>query len=527
MLYVKSSPSGAAVVIEGKVRGKTPVLVRDLPAGDVTVELRIAGAKPVTRQATVSANKVLTIDVTVEVPSATLTVISDPLEATVFIDDRDVGKTPVTLEHLDPGGHKLILLKDGYPRTARSVVLESGAERVLEVKLGVPGEDETARPASSGAAAQAEAPAPVPVEVQLILTMLKEAVANGGYPETRRNMELALGQPDMASFKEELRAGIEVVRALEARQDAIRDGADALVGKETTFRTKTGPRKGRVKGVSVEGITVATKIMIDRRPVGETRAVIKWSALAPEEQDRLAGSWKPEGPDGAVARALVALARKDESATARALDDAGEHPLGKHLARKGEAPADEATERAARSAWRRIEGVKVPSAAKARELSRKLADFERNHGKTPFAGTVRRQLASLKDYAELVPKLPPGAAYFGGHWYCFYGRRMSWHEAKRFCEQQGGHLVTITSKAENGFVSALARAARSNSWIGFSDERVEGRWEWVTGEQVQFTCWYPGEPNDMGGEDYAHLSIKKVGWHDYDRPGKFICEWEP
>ena len=142
MLYVKSFPSGATVAVEGKERGKPPVLVRDLPAGNITVEFRIAGVKPVTKQATVKANKVAMINVAIEVRSATLTIISDPLEATVILDGRDVAKTPVTLEHLDAGEHSLVLLKDGSPRTERSVVLEAGGERVFEVKLRTAGSEE-------------------------------------------------------------------------------------------------------------------------------------------------------------------------------------------------------------------------------------------------------------------------------------------------------------------------------------------------------------------------------------------------
>ena len=414
MLYVKSSPPGATVVIGGKARGKTPVLVRDLPAGDVTVELRIAGVEPVTRQATVSADKVLTIEVAIEVPSATLTVISDPLEATVYIDGREVGKTPVTLVHLEPGRRTLVLLKDGYARTARSVVLEPGGERVVEVKLGAAAGDEAVRPAAGGSVAQASKP--VPVEVQLILTMLRDAVVSCDYAETRRNMGLALKQPDMADFKKELRAGIEVVRALEARQDAVRKGAASLVGKEVTLQTTTGPRKGRVEGASVEGITIATKIMVDRRPVGETRGTIKWSALAPEEQNRLAEAWKPEGPDGAVARAVLALPRKDEAAAARAAGGAGGHPLGKHLVRKGEALADEAAERAARSAWSRIRTVRASSVAGAKKLSKEIADCEERHGRTRFAlsiGKSSRRSSGMGRWFPGFPATRPGSAGTG------------------------------------------------------------------------------------------------------------------
>ncbi|MHC4506455.1 MAG: PEGA domain-containing protein, partial [Planctomycetota bacterium] len=461
MLYVKSFPAGATVLIEGKERGKTPVLVRGLPAGEVTVELRIAGVKPVTKQATVEANKVATIDVAIEVPSATLTIISEPLEATVILDGRDAGKTPTTLDKLQPGEHSLILLKDGHPRTARTVLLEPGSERVLEVKLGTAGGDEAARPAAGKEAAKSQAPGRVPVEVQLILTMLKETVAKGNHSETRRNLALALSQPDMANFKEELCAAIRVVQVLEMRQRHIRKGAEALVGKEVTLRTKTGPRSGRVEGVSFEGIALASKIMIEGAAAGETRGVIKWTALAPAEQSRLAESWRPEGLDGAVARAILARAGRDRAAAARAAAGAGEHPLGKYLDRASAPAVDEAAERAARSAWSIIARVRLSSPARARGLSRKLADFEKTHGKTRFAASVGEKLAALKAHATLAQRLPADAVHFGGHWYKLYQQGMTWHGAKSFCERLGGHLVTVSSRQEHALVLGLHNAAKS------------------------------------------------------------------
>ena len=47
MLYVKSDPPGATVVIAGEERGQTPMLLKGLPPGRVIVELRLAGAEPV------------------------------------------------------------------------------------------------------------------------------------------------------------------------------------------------------------------------------------------------------------------------------------------------------------------------------------------------------------------------------------------------------------------------------------------------------------------------------------------------
>jgi hypothetical protein len=54
--------------------------------------------------------------------------------------------------------------------------------------------------------------------------------------------------------------------------------------------------------------------------------------------------------------------------------------------------------------------------------------------------------------------IPPDAVEFGGHFYKFYERAepVSWHEAKTFCEERGGHLITITSPDEQTFATDMA-----------------------------------------------------------------------
>ncbi|MHC4503614.1 MAG: PA14 domain-containing protein, partial [Planctomycetota bacterium] len=139
--------------------------------------------------------------------------------------------------------------------------------------------------------------------------------------------------------------------------------------------------------------------------------------------------------------------------------------------------------------------------------------------------------------ADLTParpaaQVPADAVSFGGHRYRLYAQPMSWHDAKRFCEQLGGHLVTITSKEENDFVTDLARRGGSSVWIGFTDERQEGKWEWVTGEEWTFTAWAPGNPSGSHAEGIENwgnlLAHKGYLWNDEHAMGCFfLCEWEP
>ncbi len=120
-----------------------------------------------------------------------------------------------------------------------------------------------------------------------------------------------------------------------------------------------------------------------------------------------------------------------------------------------------------------------------------------------------------------------GVFYLGNEYKLFYDTK-TWTEAKAACQAYGGHLVTVTTSAENTFVSNLARSNRI--WIGLTDEITEGVWKWVTDEPYVSgdAQWSPGEPNNAGsGEDYVEMYTNGL-WNDL--PGAstryYVCEWE-
>ena len=123
-----------------------------------------------------------------------------------------------------------------------------------------------------------------------------------------------------------------------------------------------------------------------------------------------------------------------------------------------------------------------------------------------------------------------GGTMFNGHEYKLCEITKSWADAKADCLAMGGHLVTITSSAENAFVNDLAGS--NTVWIGLTDEASEGTWKWVTGESVTYTNWNSGEPNDYGsGEDYAEMYTNGM-WNDNGPPQfpsttrYYVCEWQ-
>lgn len=74
-------------------------------------------------------------------------------------------------------------------------------------------------------------------------------------------------------------------------------------------------------------------------------------------------------------------------------------------------------------------------------------------------------------------------------------------------------------------------------WVGYSDARVEGQFEWVNGEtgviaeNTVYSNWYENMPdNNNQGEDCAHVSGGQWGnkWNDMKCSNKlpYVCERE-
>jgi hypothetical protein len=98
---------------------------------------------------------------------------------------------------------------------------------------------------------------------------------------------------------------------------------------------------------------------------------------------------------------------------------------------------------------------------------------------------------------------------YNGHSYYRSTGNAFWLTAKANCEAMGGHLVTVTTSAENNFIYNLW----PSGWIGLTDEVNEGVWRWVTGETYSYTSWNPGEPNNAGNEDYVQF-VGAGRWND-------------
>lgn len=103
----------------------------------------------------------------------------------------------------------------------------------------------------------------------------------------------------------------------------------------------------------------------------------------------------------------------------------------------------------------------------------------------------------------------------GGRDYFVSTATQDWTQSQALCAAAGGHLAYIPDTATNRLLTAHAG---TGAYIGYTDQAIEGVWQWLNSAPATFIAWAPGEPNNSGNEDYAQLT-GAGGWNDI--PGTF------
>ena len=137
-LSVQTNPAGATVVIDGQQRGMTPLNLQ-LKPGRHVVELVTDGD---VRSIPVMITPGGQVSQFIEIPRAAsalgeLQIRTEPAGATVTVDGRVLGKSPLTAEGLTPGPHSVTVENELGPVTQR-VTIEAGTTASLVVPMTAP-----------------------------------------------------------------------------------------------------------------------------------------------------------------------------------------------------------------------------------------------------------------------------------------------------------------------------------------------------------------------------------------------------
>lgn len=107
-----------------------------LRSGDYLVECRKANHQPSSQYITVKENDNQTFKLISPSPiTGTLALTSSPLGANVTIDGKNYGTTPVNVNSLVTGSHKVTLSSDGYKEESRTFIIQENQTTALNVIL--------------------------------------------------------------------------------------------------------------------------------------------------------------------------------------------------------------------------------------------------------------------------------------------------------------------------------------------------------------------------------------------------------
>uniref|UniRef100_A0A3Q0R7H4 C-type lectin domain-containing protein n=1 Tax=Amphilophus citrinellus TaxID=61819 RepID=A0A3Q0R7H4_AMPCI len=102
----------------------------------------------------------------------------------------------------------------------------------------------------------------------------------------------------------------------------------------------------------------------------------------------------------------------------------------------------------------------------------------------------RGKLFSMRNAQQNTPMCLPGWRRFKSGCYQLSSTSNTWEFARQDCEGSGAHLVILTDKAEENFVSSFGGAEKF--WIGLKAEDTSDTcvctWTWVDGSSLCYRC---------------------------------------
>ncbi|MHC4454153.1 MAG: PEGA domain-containing protein, partial [Planctomycetota bacterium] len=132
---VMSEPTNAKVMIEGKDVGTTPVTMADLTPGTFNVEIMMEGYEDWKESVDVISDKTNSLTAKLQMKHGSVSIKSEPAEATVLLDEKEAGTTPVTISDLKPGTHNLEVMMDGYEKWIEKIHIKSDEENTITAVL--------------------------------------------------------------------------------------------------------------------------------------------------------------------------------------------------------------------------------------------------------------------------------------------------------------------------------------------------------------------------------------------------------
>jgi len=133
-LSIDSYPQNCEVYLNGEYVGVTP-LEKSVKIGKYTLEVKKEGYEDYKKEVTIERGKETVIIANLEISTGSLIVKTDPDGATVFVDGKNYGLTPIEIKDLAIGEHEIVISKEGYAQIIKKIDIRKETVTIEEILI--------------------------------------------------------------------------------------------------------------------------------------------------------------------------------------------------------------------------------------------------------------------------------------------------------------------------------------------------------------------------------------------------------
>jgi hypothetical protein len=143
-IEIETKQRDVAVVVDGVARGKLPLVLDELPAGEHVLRFTAAEHRPMEKRIVVEEGELSQLDVALEPLPPLITIHVTPADATITLKKRGekdrtehAGPFPRSIE-LSRGEWEVVAFRSGYRSAARTIVVDRGEQKISLALAAVP-----------------------------------------------------------------------------------------------------------------------------------------------------------------------------------------------------------------------------------------------------------------------------------------------------------------------------------------------------------------------------------------------------
>ncbi|CAL8313738.1 unnamed protein product [Merluccius merluccius] len=103
---------------------------------------------------------------------------------------------------------------------------------------------------------------------------------------------------------------------------------------------------------------------------------------------------------------------------------------------------------------------------------------------------------------------------------------LTWHQARKSCQEQGADLLSIVELHEHSFITGLTNGLAVTLWTGLNSLEADSGWSWSSGDPFRLLKWAAGQPSSAPDHTCGVLNTARAAlWESSECSKKrgYVC----